>query len=165
MAESEGIIGYVGLYANADDALADFESIKDAHQADWVGTYDAAVFEKAADGKVKVLDTDATQRGEGAVLGAITGAVFGLIFPPSILISAGIGAAVGAGWGNLTKGFMNGDVKAAADELAPGQAGVIMFADAEFEVGADMLMRRATRIAKQRVDSDTAELGEPFDEA
>jgi uncharacterized membrane protein len=161
MAESEGIIGYVGLYASADDAMADFESIKDAHKADWVGTYDAAVFEKTAEGKVKVLDTDATQRGEGAKVGAITGAVFGLIFPPSILISAGIGAAVGAGYGNLTKGFMNGDVTA----LAPGQAGVMLFADAEFEVGADQLMRRATKIAKQRVDASTEEIKESIDEA
>ncbi len=165
MAESEGIIGYVGLYANTDDATADFESIKDAHKADWVGTYDAAVFEKTAEGKVKVLDTDATQRGEGAKVGAITGAVFGLIFPPSILISAGIGAAVGAGYGNLTKGFMNGDVKAAAEALAPGQAGVMLFADAEYEIGADQLMRRATKIAKQRVDASTEEIKESIDEA
>jgi uncharacterized membrane protein len=164
MAESEGIIGYVGLYGDVGDALADFEAIKDAHKVDWVGTYDAAVFEKTAEGKVKVLDTDATQRGEGAKVGAITGAVFGLIFPPSILVSAGIGAAVGAGWGNLTKGFMNGDVKAAAEALEPGEAGVMLFADAEFEQGADQLMRRATKIAKQRVDASTEEIKESIDE-
>ena len=165
MAESQGIIGYVGLYSSADDAVADFESIKDAHKADWVGTYDAAVFEKTSEGKIKVLDTDATQRGEGAKVGAITGAVFGLIFPPSILISAGIGAAVGAGWGNLTKGFMNGDVKAAAEALAPGQAGVMLFADAEYELGADQLMRRATKIAKQRVDAPAEEINDSIEGA
>ena len=165
MAESEGIIGYVGLYANVDDAMADFETIKDAHHADWVGTYDAAVFEKTSEGKVKVLNTDATQRGEGAKVGAITGAIFGVIFPPSILISAGIGAAVGAGYGNLTKGFMSGDVKAAADALEPGQAGVALFADAKYEVGADQLMRRATKMAKQRVDATTEEIKASIDEA
>ncbi len=165
MAESEGIIGYVGLYASADDAKADFESIKDAHKADWVGTYDAAVFEKTTEGKIKVLDTDATQRGEGAKVGAITGAVFGLIFPPSILISAGIGAAVGAGYGNLTKGFMNGDVKAAAEALAPGEAGVVLFADAAYELGADQLMRRAKKIAKQQVDASAEEIEASLDDA
>jgi uncharacterized membrane protein len=164
MAESNGIIGYLGLYANADDAMADFEAIKDAHRADWVGTYDAAVFEKTAEGKVKVLNTDATQRGEGAKVGAITGAVFGLIFPPAILASAGIGAAVGAGWGNLTKGFMSGDVKAAADALEPGWAGVMLVADAEFEVGVEQLMRRAAKIAKQRVDASTDEIKAAIDE-
>jgi len=152
MAESEGIIGYVGLYASADDALADFDGIKDAHNADWVGTYDAAVFEKTAEGKIKVLDTEATQRGEGAKIGAITGAIFGVIFPPSILLSAGLGAAVGAGYGNLTKGFKNGDVKAAAEALEPGQAGIALFADAEHEIGANQIMQRAKHVAKQRVD-------------
>lgn len=165
MAESEGIIGYIGLYANADDATADFETIRDAHRADWVGTYDSALFERTSEGKVNVLDTDATQRGEGATVGAITGAIFGMLFPPSILITTGIGAVVGAGYGNLTKGFMNGDVKAAAEALEPGQAGVILFADADYEVGADQLMMRAMKIAKQRVDASAEEMDAPIEEA
>jgi uncharacterized membrane protein len=152
MAEPKNIICYAGLYANADDAMADFAAIKDAHRADWVGTYEAAVFEKTPEGKVKVLDTDATQRGEGAKTGAITGAILGVLFPPSILVSAGVGAAIGAGFGNLTKGFGKGDVKDAAEALDPGEAGVMLFADAEFEAGADQLMRRATKVVKQQVD-------------
>ena len=56
------IIGYAGVYADVEDAKADFEAIKEAHRESWIGTYDAALFEKTADGKVKVLDTDATQR-------------------------------------------------------------------------------------------------------
>ena len=88
MAESDSIIGYAGVYADVDDAKADFEVIKAAHREKWIGTYDAALFEKDAEGKVKVLDTDATQRGDGRKVGAIVGGILGVIFPPSILVGA-----------------------------------------------------------------------------
>ena len=145
MAESDGIIGYAGVYADVEDAKADFEAIKAAHRESWIGTYDAALFEKTADGKVKVLDTDATQRSDGAKVGAIAGVVLGLIFPPSILMGAAVGAGAGAIVGNLVKGFMSGDIKKVADELEPGEAGVILVADATFEAGAEKLMKRAKK--------------------
>lgn len=94
MAETPKLIGYVGLYDNVGDAEADFSSLKDAHKADMLGMYDAALFEKTAEGKIKVLNTDATQRGEGAKVGAIAGGILGVLFPPSILVSAGVGAAI-----------------------------------------------------------------------
>ena len=81
MAESDGIIGYAGVYANVEDAKADFQFIKEAHRENWIGTYDAALFEKTAEGKVKVLDTDATQRKDGAAVGAIVGGVLALDLP------------------------------------------------------------------------------------
>ena len=62
----ETMICYGGVYANVSDAKSDFDVIKAAHKESWIGTYDAALFEKNTDGKVKVLDTDATQRGKGA---------------------------------------------------------------------------------------------------
>ena len=165
MTESEGIIGYAGVYADVEDARADFEGIKEAHRQSWIGTYDAALFEKNAEGKVNVLDTDATQRGTGAKIGAITGIVLGAIFPPSILVSAAVGAGVGAAAGNLAKGFMSGDVKKIADELEPGQAGVILVADATFEAGAEKLMKRAKKLAKQQVDANADALKAAIDEA
>lgn len=158
MAESEGMIGYMGLYENVEDARADFEAIKEAHKQDWIGSYDAALFEKTSEGKVKVLDTDATQRSQGAKVGAITGAIFGVLFPPSMLISAGVGAAVGAGTGNLMKGFMSGDIKAAADELKPGQAGVVLAADATFQAGIDKMMKRAKKTAMGKIDANVEDM-------
>jgi uncharacterized membrane protein len=165
MAESNGIIGYAGVYANVEDAKSDFEMIKAAHKESWIGTYDAALFEKDAEGKVKVLDTDATQRSDGAKVGAIVGGIFGVIFPPSILVSAGVGALAGAGIGNLTKGFMSGDIKKIAEGLEPGEAGVILVADATFDAGAEKLMKRAKKMAKQQVDADAADIKAAIDEA
>ena len=165
MAESDTIIGYAGVYANVEDAKADFEMVKAAHREKWIGTYDAALFEKNAEGKVKVLDTDATQRAAGAEIGVIAGVVLGLIFPPGILVSAAVGAGVGAIVGNLVKGFMSGDVKKIADELAPGEAGIILVADATFDAGAEKLMKRAKKLAKQEVKADAKDIKKAIDEA
>ena len=77
MSESKNLIAYGGVYENEADAKSDFEAIKEAHHDKWIGTYDAALFTKNSDGKVKVVDIDATQRTKGAEAGAIVGAVLG----------------------------------------------------------------------------------------
>jgi uncharacterized membrane protein len=165
MAESNGIIVYAGLYSDVDAAWFDFDNIKAAHREKWIGTYESAIFEKDAEGKVKVLDTDATQRGSGAKKGAIAGAIFGVIFPPSLLLSAAAGAAIGAGIGNVVKVMDRGEVKDLAAELDPGQAGVILIADATFDAGAERLMKQAKKFAKQQVDADADALKAAIDEA
>ncbi|NTU71205.1 MAG: DUF1269 domain-containing protein [Coriobacteriia bacterium] len=165
MTDVNGLIVYAGLYGDATEAMGDFEMIKAAHHEKWIGTYESAVFEKTAEGKVKVLNTDATQRGTGAKAGVIAGAVFGLIFPPSILVSAAAGAAIGAGIGNVVKNIGRGAVKDLADTLEPGQAGVILIADATFDAGAERLMKKAKKFAKQMVDADAAALKDAIDNA
>jgi uncharacterized membrane protein len=163
MAENENIIGYAAVYENVEDAKSDFEVIKAAHREKWIGTYDAALFAKDMDGKVKVLNTDATQRKDGAAVGAIVGGILGVIFPPSILVSAAVGAGAGAAVGNLTKGWMSGDIKKVADELEPGEAGVILVADATFDAGAEKLMKRAKKMAKQEVDAQAKDVKAAID--
>jgi uncharacterized membrane protein len=164
MAESDAIIGYAGIYDDVADATADFEAIKAAHKESWIGTYDAALFEKTPEGKVKVLNTDATQRATGAEIGVIAGVVLGLIFPPGVILSAAAGGGAGAIIGNLFKGFMSGDIKKLAEELEPGQAGVVLVADATFEAGAEKLMKRAKKYAKQEVDAQAKDVKKAIDE-
>ena len=61
----------VGVYENVDDALADYEAIKELHvQADLMDAYDAAVIERRADGKVKIVKKHETPTRVGGVLGA-----------------------------------------------------------------------------------------------
>jgi uncharacterized membrane protein len=163
MPNTDNMVVYAGLYGDVDDAVADFAAIKAAHGEKWIGFYEAAVFEKNADGKVKVLDTDATVRGTGAKLGIIAGAIVGVIFPPSVLASAIVGAGVGAGVGNFAKGFTKGDIKRIADDLEPGQAGVILIGEITLEEGAERLMKKAKKLAKQIVDADAAALKEEID--
>ena len=81
-----------------------------------------------------------------------------LIFPPSILVSAGVGAATGAALGNLTKGFSKGDIKEIAENLKPGEAGILLVANATVDVGAQKLMKKARKVATQRIDALKDEL-------
>src|SRR5512144_840153 len=62
------------VYDSPDDARADYELLLDAHAEGWVGTYDAAVLEKTADGKVHVHKREKpTQHGAwtGVAIGAL----------------------------------------------------------------------------------------------
>lgn len=155
---SNRLIGYAGVYSVANDAQWDFEVIKDAHRQNWIGTYDAALFTKDRDGKISVLDTDATQRATGARAGAVVGVVIGMIFPPSVLMASDVGAAAGSALGNMLKGFGEGDIEELARKLAPGESGILLIADAAFDAGAQKPMKRADTFARQVVATDTAEM-------
>ncbi len=155
---------FAGAYDDVEDAKADFAGIKFLHDEDWIGKYQAAIFEKTEDGKVKVIDTTSTTRTTGAKWGAGLGAVFGVLFPPSILVSAGVGALAGAGVGTLAKGWLKGDVKKIAESLDPGMAGVIVFAEATPDLGAEKLLKRAAKLAKEQVDAEADEIKRAIDE-
>lgn len=45
---------YAATYGNRDDALADYDTLADLHEAKPVATYDVAVISKDAEGKVHV---------------------------------------------------------------------------------------------------------------
>ena len=46
---------YAGVYADPEDALADYDVVKELHtEAGLIDAYDAAVIERRADGKVKI---------------------------------------------------------------------------------------------------------------
>ena len=48
-------IAYVGVYDNVSDADADYDLVKDLHsKAGLIDSYDAAVVERRAGGKVKI---------------------------------------------------------------------------------------------------------------
>jgi uncharacterized membrane protein len=156
MDDTKTLVGYSGIYAFTDDAQADFDFIKQAHSNNWIGAYDAALFTKNADGKVKLLNIDATER----MAGAIVGVVLGIIFPPSVLIRATVGAAAGAAAGNLAKRFVTGEIKDYGEKLLPGESGILLIADATFDAGAAKLMKRAKRFAKQVVNADAKDMKE-----
>ena len=71
---------YAAIYADHEDALADYNSLLDLHADKLVGTYDVAVIRKAADGKVHVEKREKpTQHGAwgGIAVGALVGYDFG----------------------------------------------------------------------------------------
>ncbi len=81
---------FIGTYGSVDDAQQDYAAVKELHSSGVIGTYDAAVVAKDADGKVHVhKDEKPTQH--GAWTGIAVGAVVGILFPPSIIASAAAG--------------------------------------------------------------------------
>ena len=48
-------LAYIGVYDNPADADADYQAVKDLHTKEGlIDSYDAAVIERRADGKVKI---------------------------------------------------------------------------------------------------------------
>lgn len=164
MAEPEGVIMYAAAYANLDDAKMDFEGIQMMKQEKFIGDYEAALFTKEEGGKIKIVNTDATQRGWGAKVGLVTGAVLGIIFPPSILGMGALGAGVGAMLGNFMKGMKRSDIKEIGDMLDEGQAGIVLVGEVTLEEGLDRLMKRAAKLAKKQVDADAKDIKAAIDE-
>jgi len=165
MAESEGLILYAAAYDSLDVAMEDFEGIKFLKSEKFIGDYEAALFVKEVGGKVKIVNTDATQRGWGAKVGIVTGAVLGIIFPPTVIGLAAAGGGIGAVLGNFMKGMKRSDIKEIGEMLDEGQAGIILVGEVTLEEGLDRLMKRAAKIAKKQVDAEAKEIKAAIDEA
>ena len=161
MAQSayDAVFVFAGAYSNQDEAREDFGAFKELHQMDFIGKYQAAIFEKTEDGKVKVLDTTSTTRTTGAKWGTAVGAIFGVLFPPSILVSAAVGAGAGALVGNLSKSWFSSDITDMADGLEAGWTGVILVAQATPDLGVEKLLKQADKAQRNEITgADKAEV-------
>src|SRR5690349_11669137 len=126
-------IAFVGAYDTASDAEADYQLVKDLHtKAGLIDSYDAAVIERRADGKVKIIKKHETPTRVGGVLGAGVGLATGLVvvlFPfaavgGGLLVAAtGGGAVLGAGGGHAAAGMSRHDLKELGGHRDAGQGG------------------------------------------
>ncbi len=132
MAKPDAVFVYIGTYPSEGSARADYDVVKDLHAAGAVGTYDAAVVTKDADGKVHV-NKDETATRHGAWGGAAVGAVVGILFPPAVIGAAAVGAAVGGVSGHLWKGMSRADVKEFGDIIDAGQAALVIVGESTIE--------------------------------
>jgi uncharacterized membrane protein len=155
---------FVGGYASADDARADYEVIKDLHAAGAVGTYDAAIVTKEADGKVKVHKDELPTR-HGAWTGAGVGAVLGIIFPPSIIGTAAVGAVAGGMVGHFWHGMSRGDVKDLGEALDEGEAALIVIGEDKIADRIDKARSKALKQVEKQIDADADELKRELEEA
>src|ERR1700745_3601321 len=124
---------YVGVYDNPADADADYEAVKDLHtKAGLIDSYDAAVVERRADGKVKITKKHETPTRVGGVLGGGVGLATGLVvvlFPCAaiggglVLATTAGGAVLGAVAVHAAAGMSRHDLKELGEHLDEGQAG------------------------------------------
>jgi uncharacterized membrane protein len=111
---------YAGTYGTLEDALADYEAIHVLHtEIGLIDAYDAAVIERRADGKVKIVKKHETPTRVGGVLGGGVGLATGLVvvlFPAAaigggiLLATGGGGAVLGALAGHAAAGMSRSDL-------------------------------------------------------
>jgi uncharacterized membrane protein len=155
---------YAGTYADVGDALADYEAIHLLHtEIGLIDAYDAAVIERKADGKVKIVKKHETPTRVGGVLGGGVGLATGLVivlFPAAaigggILLATGAGGAVlGAVAGHAAAGMSRSDLKELGEGLDNGQAGLVVVAIADVEAKVEATMKRAQKIQAKQIKAD-----------
>ena len=145
MSGSDTTFILVATYPDEAAAQDDYQVVKDAHAAGLVGSYDAAVVTKDANGKVHE-NKDETATRHGAWWGIAAGAAVGIIFPPAVLASAAVGGVIGGVSGHLAKGMSRSEAKELGDFIDPGQAGLVIVGESKVE---DAIKKAVTRAEKQ----------------
>ena len=148
---------YAAVYADRDDADADYDTLLDLHSADLVGSYDVALVYKDDDGKVHVTKHEKPTQ-HGAWTGAAVGALVGIIFPPSILGAAVVGAAAGGGIGHIFGGMSRGDAKELGEHLDSGQAALVVIGKSRVQEQLDKALTHAEKSEEREVQADGKEL-------
>ncbi len=124
-------IAFVGVYDTAGDAEADYQLVKDLHtKAGLIDSYDAAVIERRADGKVKIIKKLAATTGGGAVLGAVAG--------------------------HAAAGMSRHDLKELGEHLDAGQAGLVVVGVSDMGAKIEREMKKARKVEARQLKADTA---------
>jgi uncharacterized membrane protein len=161
-------IAYVGVYDNVSDADADYALVKDLHtKENLIDSYDAAVIERRADGKVKITKKHETPTRVGGVLGGGVGLATGLVvvlFPIAaiggglIALTTGGGAVLGAVAGHAAAGMSRHDLKELGEHLDAGQAGLIVVGVSDMGSKIERAMKKAKKVEAKELKADTAEI-------
>ena len=154
MSKDNPVFVYGAVYADRDDADADYDTLLDLHSADLVGSYDVALVYKDDDGKVHVTKHEKPTQ-HGAWTGAAVGALVGIVFPPAILGTALVGAAAGGGIGHAMGGMSRSDAKELGDYLNTGQVALVVIGKSRLQEQLDKALTHA-RKPKRRKSTPTA---------
>jgi uncharacterized membrane protein len=165
---------FAGVYANVDDAVADYEAIKDLHtEAGLIDAYDAAVIERK-DGKTKIVKKHETPTRVGGVLGGGVGLASGLVIAlfPFAAIGGGLlagmtagGAVLGAVAGHAAAGMSRSDLKELGESLDSGQAGLVAVGISDMGAKIEAAMKHAEKVQQKQLKADEAEIEKDAKEA
>jgi uncharacterized membrane protein len=161
-------IVYVGVYRSAADAEQDYQLVKDLHtEAGLIDAYDAAVIERRADGKVKIVKKHETPTRVGGVLGGGVGLATGLVvalFPFAavggglLVATTGGGALIGALAGHAAAGMSRHDLKELGEQLDAGQAGLVVVGVSDMGAKIERAMKKAEKVQAKELKADPADI-------
>jgi uncharacterized membrane protein len=159
-------LAYAAVYGAVDEAVADYEAVKDLHtEAQMIDAYDAAVVERRANGKVKIVKKHETPTRAGGVLGGGVGLATGLVVAlfPAAAIGGGIlaattggGAVLGAVAGHAAAGMSRKDLKELGEQLDAGQAGLVVVAVSDMGAKVEQALARAEKVESKELTADAA---------
>ncbi len=166
---------YAGVYGSLDDALADYDAVHALHtEANLIDAYDAAVIERKADGKVKIVKKHETPTRVGGVLGGGVGLATGIVialFPAAAIgggllaATTGTGAVLGSVAGHAAGGMSRKDLKELGESLDEGQSGLVVVAVADMEAKVERAMKHAQKVEAKQMKADTKKIEEDAKEA
>jgi len=154
---------FIGTYRSAADAQLDYAAVKELHSSGVIGTYDAAVVEKDAEGKVHVHKREKpTQR--GAWTGIAVGAVVGILFPPP-LSQCGRWGVAGGVIGHLWHGMSRGDMKDLGETLDAGTAALVVVGREKLSEKIDKATAHAQKKTEKKAKVDEKDFDKELESA
>jgi len=155
---------FLGVYSDPAIAREDLEVVRDLHATGVIGTYDAAVAVKDADGSVHVDKWEKpTQHGAWWGIGA--GAVVGILFPPALLGAAAVGGVTGGLIGHFHGGMSRKDVKELGEMLDAGEACLIVIGKDKLEETLKKADLKAQKTIERQLDVDGKDLEKELGDA
>jgi uncharacterized membrane protein len=164
VAHTDGTFIFVATYPNEAAAQEDYQVVKDLHARGLVGSYDAAVVTKDANGKVHE-NKDETATRHGAWWGVAVGAAAGVIFAPTVLGAAAVGGVIGAVAGHLAKGMSRSTAKELGDFIDPGQAGLLVIGESKVEEAIQKAVTRAEKRLAHELNVDPKDVDKTLQQA
>ena len=153
MAKNDVVFVFIGSYGSVDDALMDYDAVKELYHDGVIDTYDAAVVEKDADGNVHVSKHEKPTQ-KGAWTGIAVGAVVGVLFPPSIIASAAVGGVAGGLIGHVWHGMSRGDMKDLGEYLDAGTAALVVVGKSSLEEKIAKATAKAQKKTEKQLNVD-----------
>jgi uncharacterized membrane protein len=164
VAKNDSTFIYVATYPDQTAARDDYRVVKELHAGGLVGSYDAAVITKDANGKIHE-NKDETATRHGAWWGIAAGAAVGLIFPPSVLGTAAVGGVIGGVSGHLSRGMSRSRAKELGDFIDPGGAGLIVVGEGRVENAIQDAVTRAEKETAEDLDVDPRDIDQTLEHA
>ena len=176
MSDDKTYLAYVAAYPSLDDALADFEGLKEIKAEGEIRDLTAAIVSKDENGRIHTHQS--THAGKVAAgVGVVGGAIIGAIFPPAgmavlgaMAVDAAVGGVVLGAVGHFAGGASRKDLRELGDQLDEGEAAIIAVAvdavSTDIDAALDRAARKASKaIDKGDVDKAIAELEKGLDQA
>jgi len=144
---------YVTTCGSEAEAHADHEAVKALPAAGEIGTDDAAVVTKDAEGRVAVHKHEKSTQAR-RLDGGRRGRRARHPLPPSLIGTALIGGAAGGLIGHLWKGMSRKDMREIGEMLDEGNAALVVVGRSRLEEVLGRAVTRAAKISEREINSD-----------